>query len=166
MLTRSLTNLTDLVLAVWVCAWIALGIAIGVEVSHLSALSDTVVSEGRAVRTVGSSLHSLSGVPLVGGAIASGARAVQAAGASAVSSGNESESTITALSVLLALAVALLPSAPVLLLYAPGRVRRRREAGAIRHALADPERRLEVREFLAQRALYTLGYSRLSRLGV
>lgn len=166
MLARPLTNLMDLAVALWVCVWIAIGVAIGVEVSHLSALSRTVVKEGLAVHTVGTTLRSLGGIPLIGHAIAADARAVQAAGASAVASGSASESAIGTLSVLLAIAVAALPSVPVLIFYLPARVQRRRDAVAVRQALRDPGRAEELRVFLAHRALHTLGYRRLSYLGV
>jgi hypothetical protein len=164
--TARLATLMDLALAAWVCAWIAIGVVIGIEVSHLSALSKTVVKEGLAVHTVGTSLRGLGGLPLVGGPIASGAKAVQAAGSSAVASGTASESTVSALSVLLALAVAVLPSLPVLVFYLPARLKRRRESATIRRALGDPHQVANLRDFLAARALATLDYNSLSRLGV
>lgn len=166
MLTRPFTNLLDLALTAWVCAWIAIGVAVGVEVGQLSELSRTVVKEGLAVHTVGTSLRSLGGVPVIGGPIASDAKAVQAAGASAVASGSGSESAIGALSVLLAISVALLPTVPVLLFYVPARLQRRRDAAAVRQALRDSSDVAELREFLAQQAQHTLGYHRLRRLGV
>lgn len=166
MLTARLASLIDLALAIWVCAWIAIGVVIGIEVSHLSALSRTVVKEGLAVHTVGTSMRALGGLPLVGGPIASDAKAVQAAGSSAVASGTASESTVSALSVLLALAVAVLPSLPVLVFYLPARLRRRRESATIRRALRDPHQVANLRDFLAARALATLDYDSLRRLGV
>lgn len=166
MLSTRLTTLIDLALAAWVCAWIAIGVAIGIEVSHLSALSKTVVKEGLAVHTVGTSMRALGGLPLVGGPIASDAKAVQAAGSSAVASGTASESSVSTLSVLLALAVAVLPSVPVLVFYLPARLKRRRESTTIRRALRDPNQVGTLRDFLAARALGTLDYNSLSRLGV
>ncbi|HET9720307.1 MAG TPA: hypothetical protein VFP55_09540 [Solirubrobacteraceae bacterium] len=166
MLTKPLTNFIDLALAAWVCAWIAIGVAIGVQVGNLSSLSKTVVKEGLAVHTVGTTLRSLGGIPVIGGPIASDARAVQAAGASAVTSGTSTESTISTLSVLLGIAVALLPTVPVLLIYLPARLGRRQETIAVREALRAHGGSSELREFLAQQALHTLGYRRLSRLGV
>jgi hypothetical protein len=166
MLARPVNTLLDLAVAAWVCAWIAIGVAIGVEVSNLSALSKTVVKEGLAVHTVGTSLSALGGIPLVGHPIAADARAVQAAGASAVASGTSSESTIGDLSVLLAIAVALLPSVPVLVFYLPARLRRSQEAAAVRDALQDPRQTDDLRHFLAQQAMDSLGYRNLRRLGV
>jgi hypothetical protein len=157
-------HLLDAALAIWVAAWIALGVAIGVNVGHLTALSDTVAQDGRAVETVGRSLHSLGSVPLIGGEISKDAEQVRQAGASTASSGRRSASSIHALSVLLAIAVALLPSVPVFGFYLPARLERRREAAALRRALRDHRPDPDVEEFLARRAIETLGYHRLRRL--
>jgi hypothetical protein len=157
-------HLLDAALAIWVAAWIALGVAIGVNVGRLTALSDTVAQDGRAVETVGRSLHSLGSLPLIGGEISKDADQVRLAGASTASSGRRSASSIHALSVLLAIAVALLPSVPVFGLYLPARLERRREATALRRALRDHGPDPDVEEFLARRAIETLGYHRLRRL--
>jgi hypothetical protein len=157
-------HLLDAALAIWIAAWIALGLAIGVNVGHLTALSDTVAQDGRAVETVGRSLYSLGGLPLIGGEIAKDAEQVTQAGASTASSARRSASSIHALSVLLAIAVALLPSVPVFGFYLPARLERRREAAALRRALRDHGPDPDVEEFLARRAIETLGYHRLRRL--
>ena len=57
-------HLLDAALAICVAAWIALGVAIGVDVGHLTGLSDTVAQGGRAVQTVSRSPHSLGSLPL------------------------------------------------------------------------------------------------------
>jgi hypothetical protein len=156
--------LLDAALAVWVAAWIALGIAIGVSVHNLTGLSHTVVVEGQAVETVGHSLKPLGGVPLVGGSIGGTAEQVQQAGASAVESGRTSASSIRDLSVLLAIAVALLPSVPVFGFYLPLRIQRAREARALRRDVqlhgSDPR----FHAFLARRAASSLGYTRVKEL--
>lgn len=133
---RTLT-LLDAALAVWVAAWIALGVAIGIEVGNLTSLSHTVVLEGQTLETVGRTLRPLGGVPFVGGEITHAAGQVQRAGASAVGSGRSSASSIGALSVLLAIAVAVLPSVPVFGFYLPWRLRRRNEARALDGAAVD-----------------------------
>lgn len=122
----------DVALALWVAAWIGLGVAIGVNVGNLTALSNTVVVQGHAVETVGRALRPLGSVPLVGGEVSSTAREVERAGASAVSSGRGSASSIKALSVLLAIAVAVLPSVPVFGFYLPLRIQRIRRERARR----------------------------------
>ncbi len=157
-------HLLDAALALWVAAWIAFGVAIGVNVSHLTALSETVATDGQAVETVAGSLHSLGSVPLIGGQISKDAEQVQRAGASAAASGQRGASSVHVLSVLLAIAVALLPSVPVFGFYLPARLERRREAAALRRALrvhgADPD----FQAFLARRAIEALGYHRLRRV--
>lgn len=156
--------LVDAVLALWVAAWIALGVAIGINVSNLTALSHTVVTEGQAVETVGSALRPLGGAPFVGGEISHAAEQVQRAGANAVAGGRSSASSIEALSVLLAIAVALLPSVPVFGFYVPLRVKRVREARALRRALREHGEDPRFEAFLAQRAIDSLGYERLREI--
>jgi hypothetical protein len=154
-------HLLDAALAIWVAAWIALGVAIGVSVNHLTTLSDTVARDGRAVETVARSLHSLGSLPLIGGEISKDAEQVRQAGASTAGTGQRSASSIHALSVLLAIAVALLPSVPVFGFYLPARLERSREAAALRRALHEHGPNPDVEEFLAGRAIETLGYHRL-----
>jgi len=158
-------GLLDGAVAVWVAVWIALGIAVGANVARLTDLSHTVTSDGVAIQTVGQSLGVLADVPLVGGRLFSrAAREVQAAGTSAVDSGRSSASAVDALSVLLAVVVALLPAVPVLGFYLPLRLARRREARAIRRTIRAHGSDPAFRAFLARRALETLGYDRLLKV--
>jgi hypothetical protein len=154
----------DVVLGVWVVVWIGLGVAIGLELSDLTSLSHTAIVSGQAVESIGRSLGVLGNVPLVGGALAGVADQVQAAGASAIHGGMSSQSSIQTLSVLLAIAVALLPSVPVLGFYLPVRLDLRREANALREAVALHGADPAFQAFLAQRAINSLGYHRLRRV--
>jgi hypothetical protein len=156
-------RLLDLALALWVLAWIGMGVAIGLSVSDLKQLTHTLVAEGHAVQGVGASLHSLSGLPFVGGEIGSTAAQIQRAGASAVASGTSSSSSVQTLAVLLGVAVALLPSIPVLGFYLPLRLQRAREARALRRAVRAHGGDPEFTRFLARRAISGLGYERLVR---
>lgn len=124
-------HLIDAAVATWVAAWIGIGVAIGVNVGDLTTLSGTVVTEGHAVEAVGRSLGPLEAAPLVGGSVGEDSRQIQRAGASAVRSGGESVSTVDTLAVLLAVAVALVPSVPVLALYLPVRLGRGRRLRAL-----------------------------------
>ncbi len=151
----------DAALAIWVTVWLGLGIAIGVKVHDLTTLSRTVADDGRAVQTIGGSLHALGGVALIGGQISKDAARVQAAGASAVYSGEKSASAIRVLSVLLGIAVAFLPTVPVICVYLPARLERRREAAALRRALALHGADPRFHAFLAHRAADALGYHQL-----
>lgn len=156
--------LVDAALALWVAAWIGLGVAIGVNVANLSVLSHTVTVDGRAVETVGRSLKPLGGVPFVGGEVSHAADAVRRAGESAVASGESSASSVKALSVLLAIAVALLPSVPVFGFYVPLRLQRVREARMLRRVLRERRGDPGLEAFLAQRAVASLSYRRLREI--
>jgi hypothetical protein len=156
--------LTDAAMVLWVAAWIGLGVAIGIEVQHLTDLGHTVAIDGRAVETVGKSLSTLSNIPFVGASIGHTADQIRQAGASAVASGDSSVSAIHTLGVLLAVAVALLPSVPVFGFYVPMRVNRSREARALRRALRDHRGDPRFEAFLAERAISSLGYRRLQRV--
>ncbi len=151
----------DGVLAGWVLVWIGLGVAIGIKLSDLSGLSHTAILTGHAVQALGKSFGLLGQVPLVGGALGGVAGQVQSAGANIAGGGASSLSSIHALSVLLAIAVALLPSVPVFGFYLPVRLDMRREARALRDAVAQHGEDPAFRAFLARRAIYTVGYHRL-----
>lgn len=161
--TRSV-HVIDVVLALWVLIWIGLGVAIGIKIGDLTGLSHTAVTSGQAVETVGRSLNVLGAVPLVGASLGTAAAQIQAAGASAISSGHSSLSSIHALSVLLAIAVALLPSIPVLGFYLPLRLDLRREAEALYNATRTHGHEAGFKAFLARRAVGSLGYHRLAGL--
>lgn len=154
----------DALILAWVLAWIGLGVSIGVNVRTLTGISNTVQTDGRAVETIGGSLRQLRSIPFIGGRIARDASQVQRAGASAVRSGASSASSVRALSVLLAIAVALLPSIPVLGFYLPLRLARRREAAALRRTLLQHGGDPELERFLARRAVEALGYHHLRRV--
>jgi hypothetical protein len=161
--TRALHAL-DMALGAWVAAWIGLGVAIGLKLSDLSGLSHTAVVDGHAVESVGKALGLAGSVPLVGGTFSAVAQQVQVAGASAASGGASSLSSIHALSILLAVAVALLPSIPVFGFYLPVRLDLRREAEALHLAALTHGDDPGFKAFLARRAIDSLGYHRLRGL--
>ena len=104
----------DLALAIWVAAWIYLGVAIGNQVSGLRQLSTTVTRVGVAVKTTGDTVSTLHNVPFVGGRIGNAGQQVTSAGESAIQSGRQSRNSVEQLSWMLALAIAVIPSVPVL----------------------------------------------------
>jgi hypothetical protein len=154
-------RILDVVLVVWIGVCIWMGVAIGHEVSSLRSLSDTVVTAGQAVRETGQALKNLEGIPFVGDRIAAIQRQIAEAGNSAVVSGQQSRGDIQDLSFLLAFAIAVIPSVPVVALYLPFRVSRVLDVRTIRRAsrlsASDPA----FEEFLARRAAEHLSYHRL-----
>lgn len=156
-----LIHLLDGAVVVWVVAWIVLALLVAREVRDLRELSDTVVVAGVAVEETGDLLSSLRSVPFVGDRVAGVADRVREAGQSAQASGRDSRDSTRNLSVLLGLSLGLIPTLPLLGLYAPLRIAWTREARAVRRALAvNPDDHV-LNEFLARRAVATLPYQDL-----
>lgn len=155
----------DLAVLAWTAAWIAIGLAVADEVEGLTELSGTVRNVGTSLEEAGAALGSVGDLPVLGGsvsdALAEPAARVRDAGASAAASGESSRESIDELSTLLGLAVALIPSVPLLVLYVPLRVSRHREARALDRARREAGDDPLFREFLARRAVQNLSYRRL-----
>jgi len=124
--------LIDLAALTWAALWILLAVQVAIEVRGLRDLSSTVTKTGAAVREAGVALESLENVPIVGAELHRPAERVRAAGESAVQSGQSSRASIRDLSVLLAIAIGVIPTVAMLGIYLhlrgvpPGRVRRDR----------------------------------------
>lgn len=162
--SRRTVWILDVSLALWVVAWIWLGFAIGREVSNLTTLSDTVVTAGQAVEDTGRALHALQQIPFVGDRIAAIEQQIEAAGASAVASGQQSRGSVEDLAVLLTFSIAVIPSVPVLALYLPLRISRLLDVRTIRRAARRAASDPAFEEFLARRAAENLTYHRLREI--
>jgi hypothetical protein len=154
----------DLLLAIWIAAWIAMGVVVAGELRDLRQLSDTVVQAGRATEEVGRTLDLLGDVPLVGDRLAEPARQIEQAGTSSVRSGRTSRRSVEHVSTLLGIALAVIPTVPVAAFYLPRRLRWQRDRRALsavqRAAGGDP--RFEL--WLARRALERLPYERVAEI--
>jgi hypothetical protein len=156
-----LIRVLDVAAVIWIAGWIVLAVLVGREVRQLRQLSDTVVVAGVAVEDTGDLLGSLQDVPFVGGRVSALAGQVRAAGRSARESGRASRTSTDDLSVLLALAIGLIPTLPLLGLYVPLRLAWTRESRAIRRALVEASNDRVLDEFLARRAVAALPYQDL-----
>lgn len=154
----------DLLLALWAALWIGLGVQVAREVDGLKELSSTVRTTGGAVESAGRSLQSLDSLPLVGPQVGEPAQEIQQARRSAVASGRSTREGIEALSVLLGLAVAVVPSLALLSFYLPRRLAWRREAGALRRLVEHAGDGPELERFLAARALQAAPLTELVRV--
>jgi hypothetical protein len=156
-----LIHLLDIAAVLWIAGWIVLALLVAREVRELRALSDTVVTAGVAVEDTGDLLGSLQDVPFVGGRVGDVATRVREAGTSARISGRDSRQTTEDLSVLLALAIGLIPTLPLLGLYAPLRITWTRESRALRRSLAETPDDPVRDQYLARRAVANLSYDEL-----
>jgi len=107
-------RLLDLAFLVWGLVWVALAIQVAIEVRGLRDLSSTIKRTGVAVRESGEALERLNSLPIVGEEIGGSAQRIRQAGASAVESGESSRESIRNLSILLAIAIGVIPCAGVL----------------------------------------------------
>src|SRR4051812_39346872 len=129
-------RLLNVALAIWAAIWIGIAAYTAYEVAALRSVSATVVKAGAATEATGHALAALSGVPFVGGKLASLAAQTIAAGASARASGASTGSTIDQLAVLLGIAIALVPTVPLLALYVPLRMSWQRDRKTLQRAVS------------------------------
>jgi hypothetical protein len=101
----------------WTVVWILMGIWTHHEVRTLRQLSNTVVKSGGAVKQTGDALQGLRSVPFVGRNVARIGREVSAAGVDARRSGRASRSAVDNLATLLGIAIALVPTVPMIVLW-------------------------------------------------
>ena len=151
----------DLVVLLWIAVWVVMGVVIGIQVRNLRQLSDTVVGAGSAVQKTGQALRPLSGLPFVGSRIDRVERQIEAAGVQAQASGEQSRRSIGSLSILLGVAIILIPTVPLAAVYVPLRLSWARDVRAVRRSLARWDGDPAFVEFLARRAVLHLPYHHL-----
>lgn len=151
----------DIAVAVWVAAWIGMGVEVGRDVRQLTAVPRTLDSTGRALGDVAGSLERLAGLPVVGSQVGPLASRARGEARSIQATGRATDQSVRELSVLLAIAVALAPTAPLLALYIPLRISQRREARAFRRTIRGDAVDPVFEEFLARRAAENVPYHRL-----
>jgi hypothetical protein len=155
----------NVALAIWALFWIGIAAYTAYEVAALRTLGHTVVKAGAATESTGHALAAVGHLPFVGGQISNLAAQAIAAGASARASGAATAASIDRLAVLLGIAIALIPTVPLLALYVPLRLGWRRDRNAVRRAVARWDGELGLEAFLAQRALAHLPFEELREIG-
>jgi len=154
----------DVVIVVYLIVWVVLGVVIGRDIARLVDLTDQVVRVGATLRATGEGFAALSAIPFVGGDIGAVAGRVVEAGAEVEASGRDSADAIREMSVLVAIALALLPTLVLVPVYLPMRLAWRRDVAAVREALRADGQTPELLGVLALRAVVTLPYDRLRAL--
>ncbi len=151
----------DIVIVVYVVVWAALGIAIGRDIAQQVDLADQVARVGATLRATGEGFEALSAIPFVGDDIGAVAERVVTAGTEVEASGRASADAIREMSVLVAVAVGVLPILILVPLYLPMRLAWRRDVGAVREALRSGGPTPALQRVLALRAVVSLPYDRL-----
>jgi hypothetical protein len=145
----------DVAVAAWAVLWLALALAVVQSTRDVAKLGGTVSQTGAAVSQVGGIIND---IPLLPSDVSGASGSVQAAGDSAQVSGAEGEDAANQLGIYLGIAIAVIPSVPIIGLYLPIRLTRVRERRVAKQALVlhggDPK----FQEFLARRAVEKLDY--------
>ena len=106
----------DLVVVAWAVLWVAVALAVVQNTRDVAKLGGTVSQTGSAVNQIGGLIGD---IPLLPSDVSGASGSVQAAGASAEVNGTEGQDAANRLGIYLGLAIAILPSVPIIGLYLP-----------------------------------------------
>lgn len=154
--------LRDSLVVFWMVFWLAVGILTGVQVWSLSQVSEAASASARAADTAGEALQQISEIPLVPEGPGQLGNEVRAAATEIRQSSVQIGEDVRRLSVLLGVSVALVPTAPVVAMYLPGRLRWRREVRQLRSQLERRGRTAALDAYLAHQAVSDLGPEELA----
>ena len=157
-------HLADALVVAWVLAWALAGITAGRALDQVSEVTSSAEGAGAAVVRTGESIRDVD-VPVAGRVFEDASEAVIDAGRDAQAQAREAETDVHTASILLGLAVWLVPSLPLLFSYGPARASRGRERRALRALVQAHPDDPDLDRMLATRALAHLPYRRLRAMG-
>ncbi len=123
--------LLDAVVIGWVAAWVVVGVLVGIDLHHLDRLATTLGRSGQALSQTAQALQGFTRLPLVGSHLSTIVTRIASTGRSVQANAATTRSSVNQLSYLLALAIAIIPSVPVLTAYLPRRAQRRAQRRAL-----------------------------------
>jgi len=143
----------DAVVVAWVLFWLIAGVIAGYEIWQLTALSQSTVDSGQGLQRAGDALRRLGDTPVIGEKTGQIGDQISQTAAGIIVGGQRASSSIKGMSLVIGLAVALIPTGSVLGSYLPGRRTRSRDVAAIRTALGHAGLTGPLEAYLAQRAV-------------
>jgi hypothetical protein len=143
--------------------FVAIGLFAGQQLWNLAQAHRGLLNAAIALDTMAHSLGSLSNLPLVGNGIGRQADSIARTAAQIRAGAGNVRDSVRALAVLGGLVIALLGVGPVIALYLPLRLARRRELAELRRMLSGPVEPMVV-EHLAHAASERMSYRELSRI--
>lgn len=152
-------RLLDGLVMFWLVLWIVVGVWSGIVIWQVSDLGDTITNSGDTLGVAGKALTALGQVPVVGDSAGQLGAQVAASSADIAARGGEIKSQLRELALLLGVSIVMMPTTPVVGLYLPLRIARRREQRDVRDALRAHGRDPGLDRYLAERALRTLPYA-------
>ena len=149
---------------IWIGVWLAVGTITAVQVRRLTEVSDSLVQSGDALDVAGTALQDIGRLPVVGDRPRALGDEVRETADDVHDAGDASRDTVRSVSVLLGLALVLIPVVPVVALYVPLRRAASRERSAVKRALSRSGSDPVLEEFLAHRAVHNLPYDSLTQV--
>ena len=144
---------SDAAAAAWIITWLVVGLAVAYEIWRFTALSESTIDSGQALARAGEGLSGLADVPVIGPRTSELGQQLTSTAGQIVTSGEEAGASIRGLSILIGLAVALIPTGSALFLYLPFRRQRSRDTAAIVTALRRDGLSPRLTQYLADRAV-------------
>lgn len=161
--TRPALLWVDLAMLAWTGGWIYVAVRVGLDVSALGSLPQTLRRAGLALASVGGAANALGHLPFIGHSLHGLGSRISATGRSTEATASASRHSISQLSILLPIVISLVPIVPVLLVYVPLRVQRWRESRSVLSVMRRGNE-LEAQRFLAHRAVSSLSFHRLEEV--
>ncbi len=157
-------RLLDGLVMFWVALWLTIGVWSAVTIWQASDIGDTITNSGQALESAGAALGKIGSIPVIGDEGDLGKEVVTTA-ANISERGQEFKGDLRRLAVMLGLSIMFMPTTPVVGLYFPLRLARRREVAEIRRALDQHGDDPQLDRHLAERALNNLPFMAVLSLG-
>lgn len=157
-------RLLDGLVIFWLVLWLVVGGWSGILIWQLSDLGNTVTNSGQALTSTGEALQALGELPIVGERPGELGDEVVSTAYDIAVRGQEVRTQLRQLAVALGFSIVLMPTTPVLGLYLPQRLARRRELLDVRRALTSDGLDPRLERYLAERAVDHLPYATVRRL--
>lgn len=154
-------RLLPVVVALWVLLWLVAGAVTGYQVRQLTEVSDSLVESAEALDSAGIALQDIGRLPIIGERPEALGNEVRETAREIDRAGTASRETVRTVSVLLGLALVLIPVVPVVAVYLPLRMAGNRERRAVKRTLAGTPNDPVLEEYLARQAVHNLPYSTL-----
>lgn len=163
-LPRARRRSLAVVVALWVLLWLVAGAVTGYQVRQLTDVSDSLVESAEALDSAGIALQDIGRLPLIGERPEALGNEVRETAQEIDRAGAASRETVRTVSVLLGLALVLIPIVPVVAVYLPLRRASSRERTAVKRALTGTPDDPVLEEYLAHQAVQNLPYSTLRQV--
>jgi hypothetical protein len=163
-LPRARRRSLAVVVALWVLLWLVAGAVTGFQLRQLTEVSDSLVESAEALDSAGIALQDIGRLPIIGERPEALGNEVRETAQEIDRAGAASRETVRTVSVLLGLALVLIPIVPVVAVYLPLRRASSRERTAVKRALTGTPDDPVLEEYLAHQAVQNLPYSTLRQV--